>query len=335
MTKTLTERYIQEEALHFLEHYYYKYSHNNKIVARLEATDGLLVWERAPDDIRVVSFEAKSATTVRNLLTRWDDEQLNTSSFFIAQLVCFLVFCILYGLYGMRLLFEPALLIVLFILFPIVWKSMRPVLQKSFPVFFQTASVIEQVSLYPGNESWIAISSDTFKKNSEERIKALQQQCKRRKLGLLEIQADGRKPIILLKPAFKPAVKQDFLSFYKKDAYIRSIIASDAQGFSSWWNRSSAEKKYELRQFKWAALFTLFLPFIYLFDFTATSFSRYTKTSATTESVRSTPVKTKNTNIGIPPSYESSTTLPLSFDGTAAATISADPWQGRSAFWRG
>jgi len=290
MTKTLTERYIQEQALRFLESYYNKYSHNNKIVARLEATtqqnkraDGLLVWERAPDDIRVVSFEAKSATTVRNLQTRWNDEQLNTSSFFVAQFVFFLGFCILYSFYGLRLAFEPALLIVLFFLFPFVWKSMRPVLQKVFPAFFQTASVLDQVALYPGNESWIAISSDTFKRDRVERIKALYQQCKRRKLGLLEIQANGRKPIILLKPAFKPATQKDFLSAYKKDSDIRSAITSDTKGYNSWWNRSSAEKKYELRQFRWAALFTLFLPLIYLFDFTATNFSQRAKADVSTK----------------------------------------------------
>jgi len=332
MTKTLPERYIQEEAMRFLEKYYYKYSHNNKIEVRLEATtqqnkraDGLLVWERAPDDIRVVSFEAKSATTVRNLLTRWNEEQLNTSSFFAAQFVCFVGFCILYSLYGLRLLFEPALLLVLLFSFPFIWKSMRPVLQKTFPAFFQTASVLEQVALYPGNESWIAISSDTFKKDRIERIKTLHQQCKRRKLGILEIQADGKKPIILLKPAFTPAPNKDFLSHYKKETDIRIRLASDTKGFSSWWNRSIAEKKYELRQFRWAVLFTLFLPFIYLFNFTATSFSQYTKADISTKEVTATPVKTSTPNINIPPTYESNTTLPLSKNAPSDCTM---PFEG-------
>ena len=315
MTKTLPERYIQEEAMRFLEKYYHKYSYNNKIEVRLEAytqqnkrADGLLVWERAPNDVRVVSFEAKSATTVRSLLVRWNEEHLNTSSFFAAQLVCFISFCLLYSFYGLRLSFEPAVLILLLVIFPFVWKSMRPVLQKGFPAFFQTASVLEQVSLYPGNESWIAISSDTFKKNSVERIKALHQQCKKRKLGILEIQADRTKPIILLKPAFKPAPTKDFLSSYKKETAIRAAISSDKKGFSSWWNRSAAEKNYELRQFRWAALFTLFLLFVYLFNYTTTSFSQYAKASVSSKRVTPSTLPTTTTPITLPPPSDESNT---------------------------
>ena len=275
MSERLSEKYIQEIAVDFLKNYYQQYSHNKKIHAAQEEytiqgkrADGLIAWEKASDTIRVVSMEAKSAATIRNLLTRWDEEYLNRSSFFIAEGLLLLVFSVLYYFFGLRLPLEPFLLLLILIALPVLWFYTKPLLLKIVPQFFKTADVLQQVALYPGNEMWIAIGSDTFIMKKEERMEALFDQCKRRKFGLLEIQADESPPKILLWPHFFPSdTNSDFLVAYKKEAAIRQKVTGARNSWTVF-NYSRPERKYYINQLLRSVVITGLILFS-LIDFDA------------------------------------------------------------------
>lgn len=265
MSTTLPEKHIQQRAVEFLAEYYRKCSHNKKVEFVFEAytkqnkrADGLIFWERAPDTVRVVSVEAKSSTTIRNLLTRWDEVKISKDGYYVALGIMMLLFCVAYGAFNMRLPYDLPTLFLTFIILTFVWWLTQWMLQTFFPRFFKTAGVLEQATRYPGNEVWIAIGYDTFKRDRAARLKELRTQCRRRKFGLLEIHEDGYPPVILEKPRFNRVVKvRDFLAYYKNEQRLRQLISGDTRRFLPIFCISKAEFNFWFQRQKIAGLFTL------------------------------------------------------------------------------
>lgn len=265
MSTTLPEKHIQQRAVEFLAEYYRKCSHNKKVKFVFEAhtkqnkrADGLIFWERAPDTVRVVSVEAKSSKTIRNLLTRWDEVKISKDGYYVALGIMMLLFCVAYGVFNMRLPYDLPTLFLTFIILTLVWWLTQWMLQTFFPRFFKTAGVLEQATRYPGNEVWIAIGYDTFKRDRAVRLKELRTQCQRRKFGLLEIHEDGYPPIIIEKPRFNRVVKvKDFLAYYKNEQKLRQLISGDTRRLLPIFCISKAEFNFWFRRQKIAGLFTL------------------------------------------------------------------------------
>lgn len=265
MSKSLPEQYIQQRAVEFLANYYRKCSHNKKVKYVFEAytkkskrADGLIFWERSPNNVRVVSVEAKSATTIRNLLTRWDKIKISNDGYYVALIIMIVLFCVAYGVFEMRLPYDLPTLLLTFMVLTLVWWATQWVLQTFFPRFFKTAGVLEQARMYPGNEVWIAIGFDTFKRDKVERLKALRIQCRLRRFGLIEIYQDGYMHVILEKPGFNRIVKnKDFLAYYKNDQKLRQLISGDTRRFLSMLCISKAEFNFWLRRQKIAGFFAL------------------------------------------------------------------------------
>ncbi len=261
MSTPLKETYIEKVAINYLtEHYYTNCSHNNKIQYKLQAytvdnkrADGIIVWEKAPNQIRLVSIEAKSSKTISNLKSRWNKEQLSETSLILAEVVVFALFALLYGLFLIRIPLDgPAVLLILLFIY-LSRIPLRILLQNLFASYFKTASVFEQVNLYPGNEVWIAIGYDTFKANKEQKLREFIAECKRRKLGLLEIQEEDEEPQVLLRPKFKPNLKRkDFLQFYKLDSKLRQSISGPPNIRIPRITRSKAEIRFYINQFFYA-----------------------------------------------------------------------------------
>lgn len=265
MSKPLPEKYIQQRAVEFLAAYYQNCSHNKKIEHVFEAhtkqnkrADGLIFWERAADKVRVVSVEAKSATTIRNLLTRWDEVKISKDGYYVALGIMTMLFCLAYGVFDMRLPYDLPTLLLTFIVLTLVWWLTQWMLQTFFPRFFKTAGVLEQATRYPGNEVWIAIGYDTFKRERAARLKELRIQCRRRKFGLLEIHQDGYPHVILEKPRFNRVLKvKDFLAYYKNEQRLRQLISGHTRRFLPIRCISKAEFNFWFRRQKIAGLFTL------------------------------------------------------------------------------
>lgn len=275
MNPSLKEKYIQTTAVKYLAAQYYRgCSHNGVIEYKLEATtkankraDGIIVWEKSPKQVRLVSVEAKSATTLHNLKSRWNKKKLSKASLIAAEIIVFLLFIPLFALFKIQLTLDGPLLFLLLVF--IYWFTIptRKFLERFLSNFFQTASIFEQVNLYPGNEVWIAIGYDTFKIGQEQKREAFILQCKQRKLGLIEVYPESQLPTVLLHPTFKPAYKvKDFLAYYKVGEKLRKSISkvSNASPFSS--NRSRAERFFYMKNFSSAfllvsILFILAIPF--------------------------------------------------------------------------
>lgn len=248
----LEEKYIQTESIDFLQDFYRKCSHNNSIKKYAEVyttagnrADGLIVWENAPNDVRVVSLEAKAYNTISNLRSRWDKEKVSNWNRMTSELLLFIIVCLSFNFLKKHIVFEPALLILIFLCLYIIRKLTLPFLQRVFTPLLKTADVFEQAARYPGNEMWIAIGEDTFKMKKAEKLQELISQCKLRKFGLLEIPIGGGSPNILILPKFRPARQVDnFLNFYKKGLFIRKEIEGNTVNFLRRWKLSGAEKRY-------------------------------------------------------------------------------------------
>jgi len=256
MSNRLREKYIQDTALAYLEKRYRKYSYNGQVQALKEATttsgkraDGIIVWKKSLKEVRLVSMEAKSASTVSNLIKRWDQEKLSNWSLIASEGLVLLVFGLLYHYAQLRVILDIRILLLVFVTLHILLKPLRLLLQSQFAHLFQTASVFEQAALYPGNEVWIAIGSDTFKQNREERWQQLRNQCKKKGFGLLEVDHQAMTTIVL-HPKFKPAYKaNDYLTYYKKDGVIRQQISEGPRKLGFPLHLSRAERFYYFNSF--------------------------------------------------------------------------------------
>jgi len=181
--------------------------------------------------------------------------------------IVFLLFIPLFAFFKIRLTLDGTLLFLLLVAIYYLTFPIRKLLERFLSHFFKTASVFDQVNLYPGNEVWIAIGFDTFKENQVEQRQAFIQQCKRRQLGLIEVYPEEQLPIIILHPTFKRAFKaNDFLAYYRVEHKLRKAInrVSNTSLFGT--TRSRSEKYYYIKNFSRAcllvaALFLMSLPF--------------------------------------------------------------------------
>ena len=256
MSNRLREKYIQDIALEYLEKRYRKYSYNGRVQALKEAhtingkrADGIIVWKKSPHEVRLVSMEAKSASTISNLIKRWDQERLSNWSLIASEGVILIVFGCLYYFAQLRVLLDVWMLLSVFLTLHLLLKPIRLLLQSQFSHLFQTISVFEQAAQYPGNEVWIAIGSDTFKQKREERWQALKKQCSKKGFGLLEVDQQAMTRIVL-HPKFKPAYEEsDYLTYYKKESIIRQHISNGSRRLGFPFHLSRAERLYYFHSF--------------------------------------------------------------------------------------
>lgn len=256
MSNRLREKYIQEIALAYLEKRYRKYSYNGQILSLKEAhttsgkrADGIIVWKKSPKEVRLVSMEAKSASTISNLIKRWDQEKLSNWSLIASEGVILLGFGVLYHVAQLRVLLDIPVLLFIFAALHFLLKPIRLLLQSQFSYLFQTISVIDQAALYPGNEVWIAIGTDTFKQNRVERLQQLTSQCSKKGFGLLEIGPEATTNIFL-QPKYKPSYAVgDYLNYYKKEPSIRQQISAGSRKLGFPFHLSRAERWYYLNSF--------------------------------------------------------------------------------------
>ena len=272
--KRLTEDYIREKALTFLINYYRPFAHNKKVEPRKEfrtttryIADGILVWENTPNDIRVISLEVKSSKTLKNLRSKWDKEKLINWSRRASEFVLILLVCLTYPFLKGKIFYDPFLVIALILILFVTQFLVVPLLQKVFVSFLKTTSVFEQAALYPGNEVWIAISTDTFIRKKEERLAEFIQLCRHKQFGLLEISEFGYPAKILVHPKFRPSQSaKDFLHAYQKGQELRATVSGNHWNILRRFKRSPAEKAYHRRHFVVTGSIIMSLLFLILMD---------------------------------------------------------------------
>lgn len=224
---TLSEKYIQEKAIQYLKRYYQGSSANGKVFAQAEVrtlekkrADGLIVWRQWLRGVGVASMEAKSAKTLSALVKQLDETKVKRDSTWLTVLLVFLGAYILWD-QGLRAYLDPFYVLVLYgILFFLV-PHIQKLLQGINLPFHQRIAVFDQLLQYPSNEPWVAIGRDSVNAKQYEMLKKT---CRKKRLGLLIVQKNGRVKMEMKPKYLFSFPKRDFLAYYEKGEAIRKQV---------------------------------------------------------------------------------------------------------------
>lgn len=224
----LSEHHVQEAALHFLKSFYQQERGAEHVVARKEVVvkpefgrgraDGLVTFAQPEGGTFVVSLEAKSFNTLRNMLYRYDD-----GPWFLHGAVAGILAASVAWWVTRRVGFW-------------LWRWGVPVgifaasavayLKVTAEFFhYKTVDVVRQLERYPADEQWVACSTDAFKCIPPDHKTEILNKCKTRNLGLLLV-SPGAKCKVQCQPALQPLPKKpvDYLERYVRGDAIRKAL---------------------------------------------------------------------------------------------------------------
>ncbi len=224
---TLSEKFIQDKAIKHLAKYYKRSSANGKIFAQPEVrtlekkrADGLIAWRQLSGGVGVASMEAKSAKTLSALVKQIDEGKIKKDSTWLTVVLVFLAAYILWD-QGLRAYFDPFWVLVLYGVLFLLLPYIQRMLQGIRLPFHQRFAVLAQLQQYPSNEPWVAIGTDSV--NSKQ-YDLLKRACRKKRLGLLLVQKNGR-VTMETRPRYSFAFpKKDFLIYYEKGSDIRKEV---------------------------------------------------------------------------------------------------------------
>lgn len=236
--KTISERFVQEAVHQQLNRKYYR---RKPIYAGMESYTGLkradvmLAFMRAPNRPYVVVVECKSRTTIGQLKLQADEQ----GNVWVGRLLAAAILLGVGTALGWNWYFNAlntSLLLGVFVGLVVILGSW---LGRMELFFLQSVKAIEQLAGYPANESWIAISEDTFSNANDYR--QLRRQCQKNRIGLIVVDQAGRLRLKLKPRAIH--VFNDYLARYGKK---RKILARIDRG--SGYGPTPAERAKRWRQ---------------------------------------------------------------------------------------
>lgn len=226
-SNTLSEQFIQEKAINFLDRYYRGSSANGRVFAQAEVrtiskkrADGLVAWRQLLGGVGVASLEAKSAKTLSALVKSLDEVKIKKDSTWLTVVIVFMGAYIAWDR-GLRQYLDPFWVLVLYgVLFSLI-PYIQKFLQGIRLPFHHRIAVLEQLLQYPSNEPWVAIGTDSI--NSGQ-FTLLRKACQKKRLGLLLVDKNG-KVQIETRPRYNYAFpKKDYLVYYEKGEDIRREV---------------------------------------------------------------------------------------------------------------
>ena len=228
----LTERYVQEKSLRFLEDYYRNFYNLSSIFSKCEVrtrinhkgfgrADGLLCFNSTKQENHVVSLEAKSHKTLGSLKPYWNNKRYGILFFLVLFITSLASVYLTYNLAWYWILGITILSSIIMVMFFFI------IITQTEPAYLKKLDVVEQVKRYPANEQWIAISKDSLnlsatKKNNfynQSNDENLLSICEKNGMGLLLV--SNQRIYIKLKPKFKHG---KFLRKYTIEKKIKELI---------------------------------------------------------------------------------------------------------------
>ncbi|MDT0685579.1 hypothetical protein [Autumnicola psychrophila] len=227
----LTEPCVEASAIEHLKQFYSSKHKTETIYAKSQAytipkyngiADGFLCFHSQKQTFHSVSIEAKSYKTLMNL-----KPFVNYDKLILHVLLTAVVIGISVTFFNWR--FEWYWLLLLFLGISIAsFFIMGLPLDKYEPDRYKTADVVSQISRYPANEKWIAISSDSVNllRNRKPYIirgcsyENLFKICQRKGIGLVLV--NHLSPNIVLYPKFR---KGKFLNCYNFSREVEAHIS--------------------------------------------------------------------------------------------------------------
>lgn len=224
----LSERIVQEKAIEHLRLHYNKTKRpETKLYCRDEVVtkdgiraDGFFCFHSEHKLYHVVSLEAKSYKTLDAIVPKWNDRRMLKRISLYSVISMALALSIVYSWKWYWILASLlAILISVFVGCIIYSEIIQPSRHKMVHVY-------NQISKYPANEQWLAVSSDSLRliemrsnqfKQTDQEI--LRQTCRKRGIGLIIVSRKGVS--VDLKPSFKQG---EFLENYAIADAIKAAI---------------------------------------------------------------------------------------------------------------
>ena len=193
----LTEDKVQRYALKYLEKHYNRKSIGSSFFAKEEVrtrkeyggkrADGLLVFRHWLWGKYVVSMEAKSYKTMPAIRPKLDTFKLMWNS-----LKAGLIMCIASGSFMALYRMSDGLFQYLLPLNVFIWSGLLYGLLTFRSNRHKVIAVVEQLMHYPGNEQWLAFSTDSFENLSKEDQKTVKEISKYEGVGILLVKPNGK-----------------------------------------------------------------------------------------------------------------------------------------------
>ncbi len=210
----LTEKFVQHKALNFLKRRY-RLRSRSRITAKKEVwtlkkygnkrADGLLVFKHILWGSYVVSLEAKSQKTLSAISPSKVKGSRHRHSI-KAGLGLVLISGSLLTIYKLNDGFWQFLIPIIF--FVVGYLVYHQLAQNSSR--HQKAAVFKQLSQYPANEQWMAVSKDALKALPTKKRKALLNICRRQGVGMVVVNSLG-----FASAKIRPRKKKYFRKFLK------------------------------------------------------------------------------------------------------------------------
>ncbi len=226
----LSEQYVQERALKYLEKRYRRKRRSKALFAKMEVktkktygskrADGLIAFRHFFWGVYVVSMEAKSYKTIASMRPYRSEKRWLLASLRMGFYTLLLSGGI-YALYRMDDGFVQYYLpLNLFLLGAVLYgllsrNSMR----------HKVVDVIDQLKQYPANEQWLAFSKDSVKRLPKKKKHLLEWMCRYEGIGILVVSRFGGVSS-WVEPKRKWKWKGDFLQYYSLEKKIRKFMDS-------------------------------------------------------------------------------------------------------------
>ncbi|MEL6944693.1 MAG: hypothetical protein AAFO82_18710 [Bacteroidota bacterium] len=211
----LNEELIQNNALIYLSEKYYKRKHTYAELERYtnagKRADGLICFPYKDKTTYVISLEAKSYKTLKNLKPYFSSLKGNKYSRIIAFVLLIILSFFIYTKIPTQYLDPLWVILILTAFIGAAWFILQR-LKAANISWTKSIPVIEQLAQYPANEKWLAIGNDSVK--DEYIYQNLLSQCHKFGIGVLIMDQNERFEI-KHKPKYKtPDQGKDFLSNY-------------------------------------------------------------------------------------------------------------------------
>ena len=193
----LSETKVQMVALKYLTQKYRRKAKRKRVFADIEVrtrrkvgggrADGLLAYRNFWGGLRVVSMEAKSYNTLGAIRPQLSYKLLLWNSFRAGLLICLLSGAFMIWYEYEDLFWKYAIPINTFVIGALLYAYIS---RHHFGHL--SVDMIRQISRYPANYRWLAISRDALGALSQSKQKALVKICRQESVGLISVNYPGQ-----------------------------------------------------------------------------------------------------------------------------------------------
>lgn len=252
----LSEKHVKQVAVEWLASYYRGRESVQAVVPETEAVvraetrlgsgraDGLVAWQLSDGSVGTAAMEAKSWRTLSNLRRQYGNKRWALHALAAGGLGLLPA-----GLMGWYVGTWFWMWVVPMLVF--FGVGLAYLLSTTRRSRYRLTDAIQQVSRYPADESWVAISADAYDRLHSEEQQALQAGCQREGIGLLKVQSVMHvTPLEEPRPRGVSKAHVDLLACYARSNVIRQKLRRRA-GESKGRRTADPQPRIGARAYPW------------------------------------------------------------------------------------